>query len=506
MAPGKDNLSESVSILTQRQLDKFVREYRIPLDLRPTLPSKDETIYPFQQGKFPFYTRVCNFVNYRVPFSVFLIRVLQFFRVHICQVNPFGLSRVNHFEISCRAQNQRPDLNVFRYFSEFISAGDWYTFAHRKGIPPPSGEERSSLKSWKDHFFWLDDRCLPVDMVWRFKDQTMSFDLGDDFVFNKELARALIDHRSPIRPLHEHFLLLGRVCFTWGQGDRDWPVIRVEMSLRDALEVPSFDVLDFDFDDQGEGEVPFMKQVAYAAQEIWPLTTQDASEPSVAEATSSIPTPTKGAVGSSRSQAGKKSIRDDVDSDPEVRSIDESLQYHPSSASLKSKGVMPEADQKALVRKRKNDPLQIRSSDPLPMPRPKKNKRSSSHSGGDVMNELDEHLTGGKFSREEAALARSAPTPTFSGGFLPANEMESMEVENPEATKKGNEKIRGELKAVTFSGTNLDSSLGPDRFIDDKEDQVSSLPSSWFGPERMSFFRYADVFSDDMDIDPTTAE
>ncbi|MFS7984888.1 hypothetical protein Hanom_Chr11g00991981 [Helianthus anomalus] len=128
MAPGKDDLSESVSILTQRQLDKFVREYRIPLDLRP----------------FPFYTRVCNFANYRVPFSVFLIRVLEFYRVHICQVNPFGLSRVNHFEISCRAQGQRPDLNVFRYLYEFITTGDWYTFAHRKGFPYPSGDEWSS--------------------------------------------------------------------------------------------------------------------------------------------------------------------------------------------------------------------------------------------------------------------------------------------------------------------------------------------------------------------------
>ncbi|MFS7922308.1 hypothetical protein Hanom_Chr03g00247571 [Helianthus anomalus] len=135
-------------------LDKFIREYRIPLDLHPVLPSENETIYPFRQGKFPFYTRVCNFANYRVPFSRFLIRVLQFFRVHISQVNPFGLSRISHFEISCRAQDWRPVLDVFRYFYEFITAGDWYTFAHRKGIPSPSSSERSSLKNWKDNFFW----------------------------------------------------------------------------------------------------------------------------------------------------------------------------------------------------------------------------------------------------------------------------------------------------------------------------------------------------------------
>ncbi|KAF5766294.1 hypothetical protein HanRHA438_Chr15g0725971 [Helianthus annuus] len=140
-----------------------------------------------------------------------------------------------------------------------------------------------------------------------------------------------------------------RVCFSWGQGDRDWLVIRkkrerTEMSLRDALKVPNFSVLDFDFDELAEGEVPFLKQISSAAQEIRPLVTQDASEPSAAEATSSIPTPTKGAAGSSGSQSGKKSILDDVDDDPEIRSLDEALQYRPSSVSLKSKGVMPDAE------------------------------------------------------------------------------------------------------------------------------------------------------------------
>ncbi|KAM0001027.1 hypothetical protein Hdeb2414_s0002g00059271 [Helianthus debilis subsp. tardiflorus] len=116
MAPGKDNLSKSVSVLTQKQLDKFVRDYRIPIDLNPVLPAKDKTIYPFLPGKFPLYTRVSNFVNYRVPFSRFLIKVLWFFRVQLCQVNPFGLSRINHFEVSCRAPNRKPDLNVLQIF------------------------------------------------------------------------------------------------------------------------------------------------------------------------------------------------------------------------------------------------------------------------------------------------------------------------------------------------------------------------------------------------------
>ncbi|KAJ0546774.1 hypothetical protein HanIR_Chr08g0364661 [Helianthus annuus] len=434
MAPGKDNMSES----------------RIPTDLHPVLPSKDEPIYPFRQGKFPFYTRVCNFANYRVSFSRFLFRVLQFFRVHISQVNPFGLSRISHFELSCRAQDRRPDLNVFRYFYEFITAGDWYTFAHRRGVPYTSFDERSSLKNWNDNFFWLDDRCLPEDMKWRFKDQSMSFDLDDDFVFDKTLARALIAHQSPIRPLPEHFLLLGRLCFSWSHEDRKWPVIRRKSDRKfRPLSSPSALLL-----------------VASSAQEVRPLVAPNAAEPSGADGASSVPTPTKETAGSSGSQAGKRSILDDVDDDAEIRKLDEALQFHPSSASLTSKGAAPDLASKPLVRKRKSEPVQIRSSDPLPMPRLKKNKKGSSFSEGDVMNEFDEHLTGGKFSREEAALARNKPTPTFSGGFLPSNEVENMETEVSEITSKEKEKAHGEPKMVTFS----------------------------------------DVFSDDMEIDPATAE
>ncbi|KAJ0785808.1 hypothetical protein HanOQP8_Chr02g0047541 [Helianthus annuus] len=126
------------------------------------------------------------------------------------------------------------------------------------------------------------------------------------------------------------------------------------MSLLDALKVPSFDVFDFDLEDQAEGEIPLMKQVAPSAQEIRPVLPQDAPGHTTAETTSfvpqstlnqdaaettSLPLSSKGAAGSSGSQAGKKSILDDVDSDPEVRSLDEALRSRPSSASMKSKGI-----------------------------------------------------------------------------------------------------------------------------------------------------------------------
>ncbi|MFS7969955.1 hypothetical protein Hanom_Chr09g00815331 [Helianthus anomalus] len=324
MAPEKDNLSESVSILTQRQLDKFVRDYRIPLDPNPVLHSKDEPVYPFRQGKFPLYTRV----------------VLRFFRVHLCQVNPFGLSRVNQFEISCRALNQKPDMDVFRYFYEFITASDWYTFGHWKGIPSPSGDERSSLK-------------------------------------------------------------IGRTVST-------------------------------------------------LAQEIRPLTEQSSSKPPPVDAVSTIPKPTKEAVGSSGSRAKGDPQPEDVDGDPEVWNLDEALMYRPSGVSIKSKGISSDAELKGLLRKRKANASQIRSSNPLLMPKAiKKTKKSTSFSSDNVLTDLDEHLSGENHLGKKLpwlALLQHPPSPLGDGEAL------------------------GEAKVVTFLGTILDSSLGLDCFLDDEED------------------------------------
>ncbi|KAJ0604160.1 hypothetical protein HanRHA438_Chr02g0058271 [Helianthus annuus] len=181
--------------------------------------------------------------------------------------------------------------------------------------------------------------------------------------------------------------------------------------------------------------------------------------------------------------------------------------YRPSGVSINGKGISLDVGLKGLVRKRKTDVPQIQSSISLPMPKATKIvKKSTSHSGNNVLTDLTEHLSGGKSSREEAAKARSAPSATFSGGYFLVNDTEVMEIEEPTVTSKDEGKVQGDVKMVTFSGTILGSSLGPDCFLDDEEDQVSSLPSSWFESEVMAFFRYKDVFSDETEFDPATTK
>ncbi|MFS7907214.1 hypothetical protein Hanom_Chr01g00068661 [Helianthus anomalus] len=131
------------------------------------------------------------------------------------------------------------------------------------------------------------------------------------------VGSTLVDNQSPIRPLHEHFLLLGWVCFSWGRGDRDWPVIRTKRER--------------------------------SAHEIRPE--QGASEPPPADVVSIVDKSAREVAGSSGSQAKKGSILDDMDSDPEVQSLDEALQYRPSAGSIKSKGIASDVKLNSLVRK-----------------------------------------------------------------------------------------------------------------------------------------------------------
>ncbi|KAJ0434352.1 hypothetical protein HanRHA438_Chr17g0821501 [Helianthus annuus] len=205
------------------------------------------------------------------------------------------------------------------------------------------------MKNWKDHFFWLDDLCLPKDLPWRLKDQSMNFEIKADFAFDRVLAQNLVDHRSPIRPLPEHFLLLSRVSRVWGHGDKDWPVISSKkdgetMSLRDALQVPNFKDLDFGFLETTREDAPFLTQTTPAAFPLRnPETTfvnPDPSDPT-REAPTEGPSPTKPAfeVGSSHNASTALEIlevNEDEDSDPEIQTLDRQLGPRPflSSSSL----------------------------------------------------------------------------------------------------------------------------------------------------------------------------
>ncbi|KAJ0700225.1 hypothetical protein HanOQP8_Chr10g0365291 [Helianthus annuus] len=172
----------------------------------------------------------------------------MFHQVHLTRMNPFVLAKVDHFELSCRALDSDPDLDVFRDFYKLNRTGDWYTFEVRNKNATCFSLITSSMKNWKDRFFLVDDRCVPVEMTWRPKRSSLPGPLPDGFAYSKVLYALLIKEAGRIQKLPEHILVMEKISRIWPE-PRYHPTICWDgkvMGLKDTLRLKSFDVLEFE--------------------------------------------------------------------------------------------------------------------------------------------------------------------------------------------------------------------------------------------------------------------
>ncbi|KAJ0693541.1 hypothetical protein HanPI659440_Chr15g0598301 [Helianthus annuus] len=127
----------------------------------------DVSIDQCPAGSIALYCRHFEFSNLRHLFSIFVLNVLEYYRVSFGQIHPQGLARVLHFEVLCRACGYDPTLLSFRRFFRLEKNGDWFTFETSKADICLVSSIVTMLGAWKDRFFWVSDEILPFKMVWR---------------------------------------------------------------------------------------------------------------------------------------------------------------------------------------------------------------------------------------------------------------------------------------------------------------------------------------------------
>ncbi|MFS8022449.1 hypothetical protein Hanom_Chr16g01439561 [Helianthus anomalus] len=244
----KSNLSGCFNILNSNGLAWYVDKCAIPASLHLVYPEKDTPIYPFPPGEIGVYTRLFDYCNYPLPLTKFLIDVLLFHEVHLSQVNPFGLAKVCHFELSCCGLGSDPDLDVFRAFYRLNRSGSWVTFEVRNKNSCCYSWITTSLKDWKDRFFWVDDCCVPDEMTWRLKMSRLPLPLPEDFEYNTDLYATLIKEAGRVQKLPEHILVMGRISTIRAEPE-SYPTLKWNgeaTGLKEALRLKSFDSTDFD--------------------------------------------------------------------------------------------------------------------------------------------------------------------------------------------------------------------------------------------------------------------
>ncbi|KAJ0520631.1 hypothetical protein HanIR_Chr10g0461521 [Helianthus annuus] len=225
MSARKD-LAVSYSRLTQEEVEKFCMEWGIGLKFKPVAPGMDVSIDQCPAGSIALYCRHFEFSNLRHPFSLFVLNVLEYYRVSFGQIHPQGLARVLHFE-----------------------NGDWFTFETSKANVCLVSSTVTTLGAWKDRFFWVSDEILPSKMVWRRTEAILNEPEPSASEINSRFLEIIRECPSRVRPFPEQLLVLLGISKVWDKPNRG-PVLMRDGHVMSALEfIKSDDTSDVAFAD-----------------------------------------------------------------------------------------------------------------------------------------------------------------------------------------------------------------------------------------------------------------
>ncbi|GJZ00987.1 hypothetical protein Tco_0518948 [Tanacetum coccineum] len=195
------------SIMTQEMVESFCEAFYIPAGVHPTAPGRDKTIIQFSDGKVGVYARIFYYCGYRIPFTKLFMAILKYFRIHISQLSPFGAARVSHFEVLTRVLNLAPSVTVFCAFYTRSYSDGLFSFAKRSTTAPSCfTKPPDSIKSWTDHFFWVDSCAFPI-FVPLYTGGILEKDYAPLLTAHQEeIVRLLESHKAPFLRYPECFL------------------------------------------------------------------------------------------------------------------------------------------------------------------------------------------------------------------------------------------------------------------------------------------------------------
>ncbi|KAJ0716441.1 hypothetical protein HanPI659440_Chr13g0512801 [Helianthus annuus] len=230
----RKDISVSYSRLTQEEVEAFCIEWGIDLKYNPVAPGCDKSVDQCPPGSIALYCRHFEFSNLRHPFSIFVLN---------------GLARVLHFEVLCRASGYDPSLLSFHRFFRLAKNGDWFTFETSKVDTCLVSSMATTLRAWKDQFFWVSESIVPFKMIWRHPDAVLNEPKPSHSELNSYFLKAIRECPSRVRPFPEHLLVLLGISKLWDKPDRD-PVLMRSGQVMSALDfVKSDDTSDLAFTD-----------------------------------------------------------------------------------------------------------------------------------------------------------------------------------------------------------------------------------------------------------------
>ncbi|KAJ0857451.1 hypothetical protein HanRHA438_Chr13g0590311 [Helianthus annuus] len=151
---------------TKAQFDTLMTAVQMPQEYGAVYPHEGDTGADAPAGYVTMWADFFGDGNLRLPLTVFVAEVLDWYKIHISQLSPFGMIRVRNFEYTFRAFGMEPAVEDFRRFYQLTVHIGFFSFGQRHGSPklmtPPKG-----ITKWKTKFFYIKVAAVVAKMTFR---------------------------------------------------------------------------------------------------------------------------------------------------------------------------------------------------------------------------------------------------------------------------------------------------------------------------------------------------
>ncbi|KAJ0623983.1 hypothetical protein HanIR_Chr01g0038281 [Helianthus annuus] len=129
-------------------------------------PQEGDTGADAPAGYITLWADFFNDGNLRLPVTVFVAEVLEYYHLHISQLSPFGMFRIRNFEYTFCAHGLDVTVENFRRFYQLTVNTGFFSFNQRHGslklMTPPKG-----VTQWKRKFFYVKACAVYANMTFR---------------------------------------------------------------------------------------------------------------------------------------------------------------------------------------------------------------------------------------------------------------------------------------------------------------------------------------------------
>ena len=156
-----------ISAMAQDSIAEVIRKYPWRRDYSVYLPRPHQSAALPPKGMVAIYIEQLE-AGLRVPTTRFLRDCLRYWGVRITQLTPNAIRILVGFQLLCQHQEIEPNVNLFRRCYSLKNSGSekgWFYFGNK--VPKLVYDAPSSIKEWKNNFFFVPAEDFPRGFWWR---------------------------------------------------------------------------------------------------------------------------------------------------------------------------------------------------------------------------------------------------------------------------------------------------------------------------------------------------